>query len=766
LLVRQLLGTAALGAALVPPAVGAHLLRRTLLPTWSGPPAVLADAVTALAVVLGAVELVGVVGLFRIVPTVLVCSALGVGLALVARRLGARPSLDDGPPLPHAPPERFGTAGLVAASVAVAAVAATWGARTAAALHHGMVSIDSLWYHLPSAARYAQSGSIGEIHHDYETLSGFFPNAADLYHALGMVLLDNDSLSPLLNLGWCALALLAAWCVGRPFGVSSSTTTGCALLLCAPGMVSSQPGSGYADVVGVALLLSSGALLVHAGAGTRVPTDPAALGVAALPLGIAVGTKWTFLPMAGALALGVLVLLLVQDRSRRTLAPAAGWLAPIVVLGCFSYVRNWVAVGSPMPVADLKLGPVGFARVEELPDGSASLSRFLLDGEAWREYFVPGFDVWFGRLWLGVVLLAAAGLVLAVVAASGRLGRMLGVAGCVALAGYLASPQVLTVFDLPVFFWANLRYLATAVAVGLVLLPTTRLASRRPVGVAVLAAELLLLGAAQLEPTLWSLDTRDLRIDDGTGGADAVAGLALGALVLAVGVALAWRARGAADAGGAAADAGAPAPVADARTPARRLLRLAPALAALAVVALGVLGVQRWYLDHRYASPGSATPLFDRTWQSWTFARDLDDERIGFRNTNMYFPLFGNDLTNHVEVVGGRENFVGAQPGPSLELTTCEAWRTAVNEAGYTYVVLYAAARPTGEPVAFAPFLDVPAGSVPGLPDAADVLPEVRWLASDPAATVALRAPGEVVIAIGGELDPGGCDAGAEAGSP
>ena len=41
--------------------------------------------------------------------------------------------------------------------------------------------------------------------------------------AVGIVALGNDALSPLLNLGWLAVALLSAWCLGRPWRVETET---------------------------------------------------------------------------------------------------------------------------------------------------------------------------------------------------------------------------------------------------------------------------------------------------------------------------------------------------------------------------------------------------------------------------------------------------------------------------------------------------------------------------------------------------------------
>ena len=42
---------------------------------------------------------------------------------------------------------------------------------------------------------------------------------------------DRDLLSPFLNLGWFSGCLLAAWCIGRPYGVAPLSLAGVAVAL-------------------------------------------------------------------------------------------------------------------------------------------------------------------------------------------------------------------------------------------------------------------------------------------------------------------------------------------------------------------------------------------------------------------------------------------------------------------------------------------------------------------------------------------------------
>jgi hypothetical protein len=100
---------------------------------------------------------------------------------------------------------------------------AEWSVPTIDALRFGMIGIDTLWYHLPVAARFVQQGSIAHLHYlDSDPVTVFYPASSELLHAVGMVVMGSDVLSTVMNLGWLALALLAAWCLGRCFGVAFS----------------------------------------------------------------------------------------------------------------------------------------------------------------------------------------------------------------------------------------------------------------------------------------------------------------------------------------------------------------------------------------------------------------------------------------------------------------------------------------------------------------------------------------------------------------
>ena len=98
-------------------------------------------------------------------------------------------------------------------------VPAEWTAPALQSYDVGVRTFDSLWYHLPWAASFAQTGHIAPLRFtDVEYLTAFYPATAEMLHGLGIVLLGHDTLSPALNLLWLVLALVAAWCIGGAAG--------------------------------------------------------------------------------------------------------------------------------------------------------------------------------------------------------------------------------------------------------------------------------------------------------------------------------------------------------------------------------------------------------------------------------------------------------------------------------------------------------------------------------------------------------------------
>jgi hypothetical protein len=351
-----------------------------------------------------------------------------------------------------------------------------------------MTGFDSTWYHGPFAAGFFQSGDTWGLHFIApQFLAWFYPANSEVVHAVGMLAFGRDILSPLLNLGWFAGCLVAAWCIGRPYGVGSWSLVLGAIALSVPAL-SDQAGEARNDIVGIFFLLAAVAVAVNAWA-LREHDEPLPMGAVAvvgLAAGLAAGTKLNFLLPCAALVVGMAVL----ARGVRLKALVVGTLAALLG-GGYWYLRNLAHTGNPLPWVK-HLGPVTLPAPEQALGGREGHSVFgyLTDGSVWSDWFLSGLHHGLTVLWPVLGALALAGLLLCVIPSfrcalcthrvqkAHRKGSgvlvVAGLAGLAAALAWLIAPTSASGPDgMPRGFESGLRYLAPALVLGLVLLPAT-----------------------------------------------------------------------------------------------------------------------------------------------------------------------------------------------------------------------------------------------------------------------------------------------------
>jgi hypothetical protein len=616
-----LLLAAVIGSALL--AAGAQ--RRRWLPDWHGPVAWLADLVLAWTIILGTAQALGAVGLFRAAPLVAATVIVSAGLTATGQRRGradvVTPPGDDR--------DRSSAPVRWALLATVAVVAGEWASYTAQSLRVGITAADSLWYHLPRAARFVQTGWLTHLHQTApEFPDAFHPSSGEVVQALPMLMYQRDAVSPIINLGWMAMLLLAAWCVGRPSGRAELATLGVAALLASPLVVAEGAGNAGNDIAAMAFLLASLAFLLQPG-GTI-----AQAGLAGLAAGLAISTKLTVVPPVAVLTLGVLWAARPGERARRALA----WSAGLGLTGAYWYVRNLVAVGSPVPSTDLPfLGHRSFRIADEL---GFSVADYLTDRQVWRSWFLPGLRADFGWAWPVLVAVVIWATIAALREPRDRLIRTLGVLVPVSVVAYLTLPTTaLGERGQPILFAGNVIYVVPVLAVALAVLPIL------PGRDSVAARRLLLAGCAAV--VIGGALTSPLStIADGN--APAAAGVAV--LVGAVGL---WWSR-----------AG--------RPPLHRtgLVALVAGVAVVGVVSGQVVADR--YLVGRYRD----VPVYQ-------WAASVSGARIAIAGFAGQFPLYGPQLDNTVTYLGHQRS-----NGEFHDLRSCSAWRTALREGRYDYVVL------------------------------------------------------------------------------
>jgi hypothetical protein len=628
---RYLLGLLSLLVVFASVAVVALAVRRRLLPSWSGAQARLAEVVVGLLALVWILELLGAVGLFSLVPIV-VASVIAAGVTVWGfgwdniRR--ARPS-----------PGSLGAA--VLAVLIVAVVVAGWASPMLQSYDVGVVSFDSLWYHLPWAASFAQTAHITPLRFtDVQALTPFYPATGEMLHGLGIVLLARDTLSPAINVVFVALVLLAAWCIGSPRGLGALTTFGAALAMATPMMHFSQAGAAATDVIGVFFLLAAVAVFAAA------DESPAASALAALSAGLALSIKLSLAAPVLALTIGAIV----GARRGERRPTALLWLICLLLAGGYWYVRNLIAVGNPLPWRSFGILPAPPQRL--LEKTALSVSHYITDGHAWSHFFVPGLAAGLGRWWYLLIAAAVLGPVLCMLPGASRTVRILGAVALVSLAAYVVTPDSAAGLPgEPAGFVVNLRYAAPALALALAITPLAPalVGPRRQVALGLGFTALFV--ATVAKPSLWP--------DRHVAGA-----IALGGAVLIAGLAIVWvRAR--------------PRRV---LAPAR-IAMLAVVLALGGAAAAGAYAWQRHYLRGRYAFRPRASTLAP----VWAYFRTVHHARVGIVGTFggfFSYPLWGVDLSNRVQYI--------AEHGPHgafAPITSCSHWRAAVNAGHYRYLV-------------------------------------------------------------------------------
>jgi hypothetical protein len=678
-------------------AYAAVALRGRFLPGWSGAAARLAEVVLGLSLLVVILELVGVVGLYRpgwvLLATILV--GVGIGLALRPPRGGLELTA------PAVAP--------IAMAVAVAAallLAAHWAMLTQTGLDIGMYLPNTTWHNAPFAARFVQDHQVGALQFTevLDLTVWFYPQNSELLHSAGVLFLANDFLSPLLNIGWMSLCLLAAWCFARPYGGGPIAVLAIALVLDANMLLLYQPGDAKNDTAGLFFLLASAAVLVNAeaqarsaagaarpiaggatdtaprafytGAGVRPTLSTGALVVAGLAAGLALGTKLNLLAPFGFLTLGVIAIS-AGYRWRAT----GIWVASSLVTGGFWFVRNLVNAGNPLPW--IQAGPLpGPDQLDINIRNPNNVAHYLFppDGDVISDHLIPGLHDSFGDLWPLVLAVVIGGFLVAIFRGRTPVIRMLGVVALLSGIAYLFTPLTAAGPEgNPTAFTTNLRYASPAIGLGALLLAVDAGLLRPRVQGWVLGGLVVLL-LVQAVP-VWDL------------GDEWEKDFILGAIGLAFFLVLV--------------------PVALAVLGQRGFdpwtVGAGVVVALVLVVAIGWPN-GRDYVKERYQASTAPRdfPTGMKAALAWFNRADPQDSRIavvGGRPGFKQYIFYGDDLSNHVQYVakhGPRGAYLpiaseGAQnsqaPGaPGGQggrfAAQCREWITALNDGDYDYAVI------------------------------------------------------------------------------
>jgi hypothetical protein len=700
--------------------LGGYWLRRWIVPEFSGALARLADATIAVALLVVSLQILGALSILYFGWIVVFCIAVGLGTAWLGWRQAPQERREVTPP-------RVQTVALVIAVAVASFTVAEWTFPTQLSLDQGMFGGDTTWYHMPFSAAIAQEHSTVPLHFTdpLRLAAWFYPASTELINGASIVLFKSDWLAPLQNLFWLAIALLAAWCVGRPYKVGPATLVAAAVVLDAGVMIETQPGEARNDIMGLAFLLAFVAFLIN-GHQRRAPVtgavadapetnapllDKGPLVMAGIAAGLAASVKYTFLIPVVAITIGVV---LFSGRGRRW---TTAWVmaVPMLAVGGYWYLRAAIKTsGNPIPIS--KFGPLSLPTPDQMPLDPRprfAVAHYLTEPTIYRRWFFPELDNAFGPLWPLILIMAVAAAVFIVVRSRNRILQVIGAAALATAFVYLFTPLTAAGQDgSPTGFFTNTRYLVPGLVLALALLPIAR--PLRAPDRRAWQTLLFLTGAyaiTVLTTPRW------------------YPGFIVGTVFITL--ALVW----------------APAGLGLGRARGQVSRGMVTAIGGVVLLLAVVLGRAQevQYADKHYTKStlflGEGGPQ-----KAYDFARRQHDKRIGIVGSSEIifgqYGFYGGDLSNHVKYIG-----VPGPDGTYRLATTCEAFRREINAGDYDYVIMSEATQDS--------------------PGADYWYPIYNWVKDDPALKLVIAEPDIVplpdyVFKVDGKLDPTGCAGAAE----
>jgi hypothetical protein len=644
--------------------LGAYWLRRWIVPEFSGALARLAECTLGVALLVVSLEILGTFSILYEGWIIVFVIAVGLGAAALGH--WRAPELGE-----EVKPPPVATVALGLAIAVASFTMAEWTFPSQLNLDLGMFGGDTTWYHMPFAATMAQQHSTVHLHFTdpLRLAAWFYPQSSELIHAAGIVVFKTDWLSPLINLFWLAIALLGAWCIGRPYKVGPATLIAGAIILDSGVMIETQPGEARNDILGLAFLIAFAAFLIN-GHQRRAPQEGGAvqdtpergaplldkgpLIMAGIAAGLAASVKTTFLVPVVAIAIGVF---LFSGSGRRW---TTAWVMglPLLIVGGYWYLRAAIkSGGNPIPIT--KFGPLHLPVPDQMPIDPRprfAVAHYLTNPTIYREWFFPQLDNAFGPIWPLILIMAVAAAIFIAVRSRNKILRVIAAAALLTAIVYVFTPLTAAGQEnSPTGFFTNTRYLVPGLVLAMVMLPIAR-PLRAPERMARLTLDCLALvyWVTVLATPKW------------------YPSYLLGTIFLTL--ALVWipsvfglrgRLRGG-------------------RVSRPMILGAAAVVLLLAVVLGRTQQVQ--YVDQHYTNSklflGEGGPQ-----KAYDFAQKQQHKRIGIVGSSEIifgqYGFYGNPPTNEVDYIG-----VPGPHGAYRLATTCRGFRNRINAGHYDYLIM------------------------------------------------------------------------------
>jgi len=523
-------------AALV---AGGRAVQLRFLKEVVGPELIVVRAVAGFALLTTIAYVLGSVGLFSRGPLAVGFIAIGLGahFALSPRDWGRR---SEG---------RLSAAAGLPLAAGLLLLLTIWLLPVDDALRNGMRGTDTLWYHMPFALRFFQDQSLTSVAWNEPLFQTYFyPSWGSMFHALGMVFFHRDFLSPLVNVGWLALAVTAGGAIGARRGVAAASALGVGAVFVGDKVLGGSAGAAMVDAPATFFFLAATVLLL------RSRECRAAVVLCGLAIGLGVSIKLTIaLPGAGVLAA---VVLLARRGTR--FHTAIIWSAGALATSWFWFARNISETGSPLPMIDIPFLSNPGKALESV--NMVPIAKYFTDPNVMLHQLPSAWTTSLGLLAVPMILFGFLAPLALAVKPREPYWRAASLVALVALTGYFFTPGTAAgppggpILGL---VW-DTRFIAPGLCLGLALLPvwlSFRFEAKRvwltvPMGVLVVVPALgskswdmphtliAIFASAALLTGLWLITTR---VGPRTGPARLVTYAALA--LLAVGFGRGWESR-------------------------------------------------------------------------------------------------------------------------------------------------------------------------------------------------------------------------------